>query len=139
MPVANGTASCALVVDDDRAVAGVLGAFLERLGMVVTVANGHEEGERQLAEGRGWSLVVTDLQLTGGNRSEGLSLLREARRRYPQARIILVSGSQGRNLQAIAEEHGADQFLAKPVSFATLRACVEPWLGENADGRGKTT
>ena len=129
-PATDGTGRCALVVDDDRAVAAVLGAFLTRLGVEAIIAGGRDDGERRLAERDDWTLVVTDLQLTVNEQAEGLALLRKARERCPQACIILVSGSPGSNIAEVARHNGADHFLAKPVSFAAFRACVGPWLRE---------
>jgi CheY-like chemotaxis protein len=128
MPGSTSAAECALVVDDDRAVATVLGAFLERLGLDVTVVHGRDEAERLLADG-GWALFVTDLQLGEGNRAEGLDLLGAARRLCPDARTILVSGSAGPEIDRIARRRGADLFIAKPVSYATLAHGVAALLG----------
>ena len=107
------------MVDDDRAIANLLGAFLERLGLAVTVAYDPAEGRLRLGDG-GWSLVITDLQLGAGADSEGLELIGEARSRCPQARVILISGTAGPEIETDARRRGADLFLPKPVSFATL-------------------
>jgi CheY-like chemotaxis protein len=117
----------ALVVDDDKAVAALLAAFLERMGLAVTVAHSHGEGERRLADGP-WALFVTDLQLGGGAGSEGLDLVGLARRSWPAARTILISGSAGPEMVNEARAHGADLFLAKPISYAQLSTSVRSLL-----------
>lgn len=127
-PSGSATEACALVVDDDRAVADLLAAFLQRLGLTVTVANTREEGSARLSGG-GWSLLVTDLQLGGGGGAEGLDLLAQARRDCPGTRTILVSGSASPELATTAHHHGADLFLTKPVSFADFSNGVRSLLG----------
>ncbi len=116
-----------LVVDDDRAVAGLLALFLQRLGLVVTVAHSHDEAAERLADG-GWSLLVTDLQLTDAHGREGYALLAQSRRESPHTRTILVSGSADPTVAHEAREHGADLFLPKPISFAELSSSVRSLL-----------
>ena len=117
----------ALVVDDDRAVAAVLAAFLQRLGLTVTVAHSQQEGEARLRD-QPWTLLVTDLQL-GAEGLEGFALIDLARSRHPEVRAILVSGAGSPDLAGQARQRGADLFLAKPISFAALSAGVESLLG----------
>ena len=119
----------ALVVDDDHAVASLLCSFLERLGLGVTVAHGAAEAKEQLARDEPWALMVTDLELGGYAGGEGLALLSECRRRWPQCRSILVSGSAGPEIAEEARARGADLFLSKPFSMGDLAAAVRSLLG----------
>src|SRR5262249_54951083 len=105
----------------------LLSAFLERMGLQVTVAHTQAEAEQRLGAGD-WTLVVTDLQLGDGRGSEGLELLGETRRQCPGARSILISGSAGPELAVQARHHGADLFLTKPISFADFSSSVRSLL-----------
>jgi DNA-binding response OmpR family regulator len=112
------TPRCALVVDDEPALAALFAAFLGRLGFAVSI--GHAEPEAaELLRSRRWDLLLTDLQLGGGAGEEGLSLIRLARSLYPQTRTILVSGSLAADIAEPATRD-ADRFLPKPVEFAAL-------------------
>jgi DNA-binding response OmpR family regulator len=108
-------------VDDEPAVAGVLAAFLRRMGFEVTVTHRAPDAEG-LLRGQPWDLLVTDLNIGHGEESEGVGLLRVAREVRPEMRTLLVSGSVSADvLQQLA---GADRFLAKPVAFSSLAAEV---------------
>ena len=110
-----------LVVDDDRAVSGVLCAFLDRLGVTPAAANDGDTAWRLLAE-QPWHLLVTDLQLGPGS-PDGLQLIAHARESCPGIRTILVSGSAARDFLLPASSV-ADRFLPKPVSFAAFSAAI---------------
>lgn len=117
----------ALVVDDDRAVAALLAAFLVHLEFTVTVAYTLAEASERVTAG-GWDLVVSDLQLSGGTGSEGLELLAQTRRECPGARTILISGTMDPDSAAVARHPSADLFLPKPISFASFSANVRSLL-----------
>jgi CheY-like chemotaxis protein len=113
-----------LVVDDDRAVRTILGDFVEALGHDAVLADGGEEGLARFEPGR-FDLVLTDLVMP---RMNGLQLGRELRRRQPDIRIIVISGSSG-VVDVDAIRAAGFVFLPKPVTFAEFQATVEHELG----------
>lgn len=126
----------ALVVDDEPAVAGVVAAFLRRLGFAVTVCHRAQDGERFLRS-TPFDLLVTDLNISDREENEGLRLLRVAREVQPTCRTLLVSGSV--SADHLSSLTGADRFLPKPLAFATLAAEVQelfPAAPEAAVRRG---
>jgi DNA-binding NtrC family response regulator len=114
----------ALVVDDEPAVASLVGAFLRRLGLAVTIAHSFAEADSLLAGDTAWALMVTDLQLGGAAGEDGMRLLELCRARHPGCRSILISGSAGPQTGGQAQTCGAALFLGKPISFAELSAAV---------------
>jgi two-component system response regulator PilR (NtrC family) len=129
MPGASDSpAPSALVVDDDPAVAALLGAFLDRMGIAVTVTHAWPAAS-DLLTSRCWDLLVTDLELQPG-RATGADLIRLARERHPSIATMLVSGSASADasFDGLAE---ADCFLPKPVAFGSFAAAVRDLL----DGR----
>jgi DNA-binding NtrC family response regulator len=68
--------------------------------------------ERELAD-----IVVTDLEMPEIN---GLTILRIAKRRNPCAQVLLVTGHSSVNALLEALEHGASDYLLKPVDEASF-------------------
>jgi DNA-binding response OmpR family regulator len=76
-------------------------------------------------------LVVTDLFMP---EKEGLETITELRRKFPQTRIIAISGGSRLRVQQIdhlatAREIGADDVLSKPFDPAQLVDAVQRLLG----------
>lgn len=97
-----------LLVDDDLDLRLVLKEQLVTAGHVVTEA---ENGKIALAilKGRSFDLVITDIDMPEKN---GLQLLAEVRRFYPQLPVIVMTGgSQNEKLILAA---GAAAFIQKP-------------------------
>jgi CheY-like chemotaxis protein len=114
----------ALVVDDEPAIANLVGAFLGRLGLAATLTNSFCEAEALLIDGTPWRLLVTDLQLGGPAGADGMRLLELCRARLPDCSSILISGSAGPEIDEQARARGAARFLSKPLGFAELAEAV---------------
>jgi len=117
-----GSATDALVVEDDTAVAAIVRTALEQAGYQVLVATDVASGRRALGELRP-EIVVCDIDLPDGN---GLDLVREMRALpAPPGRIVVLSGG-AREIAAVAAlDAGAHDFLAKPFSPRELVARLE--------------
>ncbi len=106
-----------LLVDDDPGVRESVGTALAEQGARVTEVASLDEARDTLSRRR-FSLVLTDLRLAVGN--EGLTVARLARRRAPDARVVLFSGRDLDEVAAEAAEAGVDEMLAKPLSIDVL-------------------
>lgn len=105
-----------LLVDDEDAVRGAVAQILGELGHTVLVAAGGREALRMLDERRDVNLVLTDLSMPG---MDGSRLIREAKRRWPGLRTMLMTG-----LAADADSgllKLADLLLRKPIEIGTLQ------------------
>lgn len=110
-----------LVVDDEDFVRESLLDLLTAEGFETQGAASAEEALQLLAE-REPSVVVTDLKMTG---DDGLSLVREARRRGLQAPVIVLTG-MGTIPDAVeAMRLGAFDFIQKPVNPEHFARLVE--------------
>jgi DNA-binding response OmpR family regulator len=112
-----------LLVDDDTALRRLLRLNLTKMGYTVAEAsNGKEALAKQ--ESDPVELVLTDLIMP---EKEGLETIPELRRKYPQIKIIAMSGGgrgSAANYLKIAKMMGADRVMTKPFSYQELAAAI---------------
>jgi signal transduction histidine kinase/CheY-like chemotaxis protein len=112
-----------VLVDDNDEVRTVTASFLEDAGFRVEQANGADAGLDVLARG-GADILVTDLIMPGG--MDGLAFANEARRRWPELPVILVSGYS--TSAARATELGYTLYM-KPYDMADLVRGIRNHVG----------
>lgn len=110
-----------LVVDDSERLRSALATGLSGSGFAVDQA---ADGRAALPflEAYQYDVVVLDLMMP---HLDGLSLLREIRRRDLRSRVLVLSARDqiGDRVQAL--DLGADDYLVKPFAFDELRARVQ--------------
>jgi DNA-binding NtrC family response regulator len=111
-----------LIVEDEDTIRFALGEYFTMLGYRVDSASEWEEAEALLASRR-YSLVLTDLRLSGFGGTEGLEIASSVRHRWPETLVILISGYGSAAVETEARKRGIDAFLHKPVPLSDL-ACV---------------
>jgi CheY-like chemotaxis protein len=113
-----------LVVDDELDVADL---FRQRFRREVRqglyalhFAHSGEVALRMLSEGIRPELIVilSDINMPG---MDGLALLSEIKRRWPERRVIMVTAYGDEERRRVAGERGAADFLVKPVDFDVLK------------------
>ncbi|OPY36512.1 MAG: aerobic respiration control sensor protein ArcB [Methanoregula sp. PtaU1.Bin051] len=110
-----------LYVDDEPALLDAGSIFLERSGelLVTTVTGGREA--LQLLESRHFDAIVSDYQMP---EMDGIELLKEVRRLYPDLPFILFTGKGREEIVIQAINNGVDFYLQKggdpKVQFAEL-------------------
>lgn len=115
-----------LVVDDQDVIRTMMGAFLRRYGFSVEVA---ESGTAALLalERRSFDLLITDLLMPD---KAGLETIRETARRWPQMRIIAMSGLGGTESGlGQARQLGAHATVIKPFQTDELLNAIHGVLG----------
>lgn len=115
-----------LVVDDDKALRGLLCEFLSAQGHAASEACDGRIALQQIRRDRP-DLVLTDLVMPD---VEGIEMIMALRRESPQLKIIAMSGDSlvsSPGLKA-AELLGAHWTLAKPFSLAELAKIVATLL-----------
>ena len=129
------TMSRILIVDDDRALCGLLTEYLQREGFVVDVAH---DGDAALAQLRTQAsrpdLLILDVMMPG---RDGLETLRELRLQY-RLPVIMLSARGEAVDRVIGLELGADDYLAKPCLPRELLARVRAQLRRNAPAAAGT-
>lgn len=111
-----------LVVDDDRALHGILGAMFETSGIAALSAGSAEEAYGLLA-GDAVDLVVLDWSLPG---MSGIDLCRKLRGepRFGSLPILFLTAHSTSDELITAFDAGADDFVSKPFRAPELKARV---------------
>lgn len=107
-----------LVVDDDERLARSLERGLAAGGYATDIAL-DGEGARWLLGENEYDAIVLDVMLPGGS---GHDLCRELRAAGDWRPILMLTARSGAGDEVHALDTGADDFLAKPFSFAVLSA-----------------
>lgn len=112
-----------LILDDDPAIIEALSLLLEDAGYTMRTLSEGETLENMHAELPG--VVLLDIWMSGKDGRDVCSLLKsqETTRDIP---IILISAH--RDLERIAKEAGADDFLAKPFGMREVVAKLGKYL-----------
>jgi len=100
-----------LVVDDEPDMVTTLQELLKRDGNHVDVAYNSQEALNSL-EKQEYDLILTDLSMPGMN---GVELLKQAKTLHPEAEIMIITGYGTVNSAVEAIQHGALNYLIKPV------------------------
>jgi NtrC-family two-component system response regulator AlgB len=105
--------STLLVVDDEPNIRRHLATFLKGLGYRVLLAADAAEALRQTSEEH-VDLVLSDMRMAG---MDGLALLRELRRRQPDALVIIMTAYATIPGAVEVMREGAFHYLVKPFSL----------------------
>ena len=132
----NAVSTRLLVIDDDNLVRAALTDMLQTAGFeVVTASNGRLGLE--LLDTTPVDAIITDILMP---EQEGLETIREARQRFPDIRILAISGGGAgggeTQLLRFAESFGADQTLSKPFTGSQLEAAVRTLLAKRGGKEG---
>lgn len=109
-----------LVVEDDPAIAEVVGYQLRKSGHEVTVVHDGTDALREVRSGQ-YGLIVLDIMLPG---MSGIDVLRVLRRES-EVPVIVLSARDADADQVMALELGADDYVTKPFSVRQLLARVQ--------------
>lgn len=122
-----------LIVDDDREIRDLLGRFLERQGLRVSLARDAREARKLWPLGR-YHLVVLDLMLPG---ESGLDFARWLRGQS-DVPIVMLTAMGEETDRIVGLELGADDYVAKPFNPRELLARIRAVL-RRAGGEGERT
>lgn len=107
-----------LVVDDEKVMRDFLQDVLESFD--VELACDGEEAISKLDEKK-YDLIITDMKMPG---KSGEDVVRFAKERYPDAKIIIISGYSTLSSVSNALKCGVNAFLAKPFTIKQIRTEV---------------
>ena len=111
-----------LIVEDQFELRQVLRRQIELQGFAVDEATNREDGLAMLMGDRAIGIVLLDLGLPPDEHgfSEGIEFLCEARRRSTLTQCIVLTGQLAAEAALKSIEHGATDYLTKPVSIDQL-------------------
>ena len=109
-----------MVVDNEQEMVKLVQRHLESEGFAVTPAHSGAEAMSALARDE-YDVVLTDLVMSD---VDGLSVLREAQRLQPRARVILMTAFASLETAIAALRQGAFDYLSKPFKMAEVAVAV---------------
>lgn len=112
-----------LIVEDEKELADILGAYLEVEGFETIVSQDGQEGLKAFYE-KEPSLVLLDIMLP---KVDGIHVCKEIREKS-EVPIIMISAKSGEMDKVIALGIGADDYVTKPFSPLELVARVKAQL-----------
>ena len=125
-----------LVVDDEENLCAIITEALTSHGYQVCTASNPQDALRA-CEQAGFALALIDLKLPGP--MDGIGLLTEIHKRWPQIIVILMTGYGTLDSAIAALRQGAFDYLTKPASLAQIIESAERGLAKRRDDmrRGK--
>src|SRR4030042_5838182 len=118
-----------LVLDDEPIVGKRLKPALSKIGCNVEVFENPQTALKRLDE-KQFDIVVTDIRMDD---VDGIQILEHVIERYPETRVIMITGYAMMEVARQAMEKGAFDFIAKPFEPNELRRVV----ADAADSLGK--
>ena len=110
-----------LLVDDDQSFCASLRRSLERRGYTVNVAHNVDDAIT-LCEQFTPEMAVVDLKL---ETRSGLNLIPVLRQRFPNIKMLMLTGYSSIATTVEAIKLGADNYLQKPASTTEILAALE--------------
>jgi CheY-like chemotaxis protein len=117
-----------LLVEDDAEVRSVVRNFLDTLGCRVTPCASGEQALLALGNPVTYELLLSDIALGAGMR--GTQLAAQAQSRFPQLRVLLMSGFSAELLEADRDSPPSWDLLRKPYSREELAQAITRVLGQ---------
>jgi two-component system OmpR family response regulator len=114
-----------LIVDDDREIRELVGAYMQKNGVRVSLAAGGRQMRAVLAD-EPPDIIVLDLMLPG---ESGLALCRELREsEWRSIPILMLTALNEETDRIVGLEMGADDYLVKPFAVRELLARIRAIL-----------
>lgn len=114
-----------LIVDDEPGILDTLAGALSDEGLLTIQASSAEQALNILENRAAPDLAFLDIWLPG---MDGIELLKLVRQRFPETKIVMMSGHATIATAIKATQLGAADFIEKPLDLHTLLAIVQRLL-----------
>jgi DNA-binding NtrC family response regulator len=109
-----------LIVDDEASIRNFLTRWLQSWGYSVKSAAGADEAITVMVEEPA-SIMLCDVMMPG---RDGLSLLEEVRKRWPQTAVIMATALQDLQTVTRSRRDGAVDYVTKPFGRELLQQAL---------------
>src|SRR5262245_23217406 len=109
-----------LVIDDDAVSCELVAEVLAGEGYNIDQVGTGEQAIARVRE-EAYDLLVVDLQLP---KASGLEVMREARNRYPDLPVVIITAFGSMETAVAALRDGAVDYLSKPMEVEDLKHTV---------------
>src|SRR5688572_25610300 len=116
-----------LVVDDEAPIRDILSRRLTQWGHEVVTVHGAEAAIEEMAKSPPVQIVFSDVIMP---LFDGVWLAKEIRQRWPETVIVAVSGAQEMETVVKMRQHGAIDFVTKPIGREMLHQALERALAK---------
>jgi DNA-binding NtrC family response regulator len=116
-----------MVIDDENIVGKMIKASLEHDGYIVETFLNPRPALARLKE-ETFDVVITDLKMKD---MDGMGVLKIIKEESPDTKVIMITAFASLDAAVEAFRRNANDFFAKPVKIADLKACVKRLLNEN--------
>lgn len=113
-----------LIVDDEQNILLLLSESLEDEGYTITTRNNGKDAIAALDKTE-FDLLLVDLKLKD---MDGLQVMREAKSRWPDTVVIMLTGHGSLESAMEAIKYGASDYLLKPASVTDLKESIRKGL-----------
>ena len=103
-----------LIVDDERQICELLSRFFASLGFATSIAQSGREAMEQL-DRQTPDYLLLDVRMPD---MSGLEVLKQAKARYPDLKVVIVTALRDAEMVAEAFRCGASDYVTKPVAFS---------------------
>ena len=109
-----------MVIDDENIVGKMIKASFEKDGYEVETFLDAQPALARLNEAE-FDVVITDLKMRD---IDGMEVLKTIKEKLPDVKVIMITAYASLDAAVEAFRKHADDFFAKPVKLADLKACV---------------
>lgn len=115
-----------MVIDDENIVGRMIKSYFEQEEFTVETFLDAKPALERLQEEK-FDVVITDLKMKD---IDGMKVLNTIKSEYPDIKVIMITAFASLDAAVEAFRKSADDFFAKPIKIADLKASVKKLLGE---------
>ena len=115
-----------MVIDDENIVGKMIKSSFGQDQYIVEAFLDAESALERLREEK-FDVVITDLKMKN---IDGMEVLNTIKKESPEIKVIMISAFASVDAVVEAFRKSTDDFFAKPVRIADLKACVKKLLNE---------
>jgi DNA-binding NtrC family response regulator len=111
-----------LIVDDETDIRFLLGNILKQKNIQTVFASSLSEADNILRNKEKFDCIFLDNFLPDGL---GVNHIKQIKRKYPQAKIVMITAHDNQTDREKASIEGADYFIGKPFSSESILKTID--------------